>query len=180
MNDELSMVANRSHLKQDADTFLSVIESNRGIIYKVANLYCNDEENKKDLIQEIIFQLWRSFDKYDEQYKLSTWMYRIALNVSISSYRKESRRRDINHPLPDDILYFEEENASEPSDTSIAHLHRFIRELREIDRAVIILSLEGNSHQSIGEILGLTATNVSTKLLRIKHLLKQKFATIKP
>jgi RNA polymerase sigma factor (sigma-70 family) len=79
-------------LKRDAQTFLSVIESNKGIIYKVANSYCWDEENRKDLIQEIIVQLWLAFDKYDKNYKLSTWMYRIALNVSISFYRKQETR----------------------------------------------------------------------------------------
>ena len=74
---------------RDSPSFLKVIDANKGIIYKVANSYCRDEENHKDLIQEIILQLWLSFPKYDPSFKLSTWMYRIALNVSISFYRKE-------------------------------------------------------------------------------------------
>jgi RNA polymerase sigma factor (sigma-70 family) len=164
-------------LKKDAHNFLSVIEANRGIIYKVAHLYCKNEEDKKDLIQEIIVQLWRSFDKYNEQYKLSTWIYRIALNVSISSYRREKRRKDIHHPLPEDILYIEEENSQTGAD-NIAHLHRFIRELREIDRALILLYLEGRNHEEIAAILGLTTTNISTKVSRIKQQLKQKFSTL--
>ena len=131
-------------LKRDAQNFLAVIDSNKGIIYKVANSYCKDEENRKDLIQEIIVQLWLSFDKYDETYKLTTWIYRIALNVSISFYRKEHRRNEINQPLPDGILY-----------------------------------LEGNNQQEIAEILGLTMTNISTKVSRIKQQLKQKFSTLK-
>ncbi len=114
-------------LKRDAQTFLSVIESNKGIIYKVANSYCWDKENRKDLIQEIIVQLWLSFEKYDKNYKLSTWMYRIALNVSISFYRKENRRYDISQPLPDAILYLQDETG-EPN-TDVEKLHAFIREL---------------------------------------------------
>mgnify|MGYP001616672047 FL=1 len=165
-------------MKRDAQNFLTVIGSNKGIIYKVANSYCKDEENRKDLIQEIIIQLWLSFDKYDETYKLSTWMYRIALNVSISFYRKEHRRNEINQPLPDGILYLHEEHTGELN-TEIDQLHQFIKELKEIDRAVILLYLEGNNQQEIAEILGLTMTNVSTKVSRIKQQLKEKFLTLK-
>ena len=95
-------------MQKDAQTFLAIIEANKGIVYKIANSYCRNEENRKDLIQEIILQLWLSFPKYDEQYKLTTWMYRIALNVSISFYRKENRRDEIRQPLPDDLLLLHE------------------------------------------------------------------------
>ncbi len=165
-------------LKRDTATFLTVIDSNKGIIYKVANSYCKDDENKKDLIQEIIIQLWTSFDKYDEKYKLSTWMYTIALNVSISFYRKENRRNEISNPLPKDVLHFQDEHSSN-SNTNIDLLHQFIKELKEIDRAIVILYLEENSQEEIAKILGLTVTNVSTKVSRIKQQLKQKFATTK-
>lgn len=166
-------------MKRDTEAFLAVIASNKGIIYKVANAYCKNEESRKDLIQEIIIQLWLSFHKYDETYKLTTWMYRIALNVSISFYSRENRRHTINHPLPDDILYLEDGSVAAARDADLDHLHRFIRELREIDRAIIILYLEGNSQQGIGKILGLTPTNVSTKVGRIKQQLQQKFSIIK-
>jgi len=166
-------------LMSDTQTFLSLIESNKGIIYKVANAYCKDEENKKDLIQEIIIQLWLSFEKFDPSYKLSTWMYRIALNVSISFYRKENRRNEINNPLSDHILYLHEENSPSVFNTEVDQLHRFIKALREMDRAVIILYLEGNSQREIAEILGLTTSNISTKILRIKQRLKQNFSKLK-
>jgi RNA polymerase sigma-70 factor (ECF subfamily) len=165
-------------LERDTKTFLSVIESNKGIIYKVANSYCRNGENKKDLIQEIILQLWLSFNKYDEGYKLSTWMYRIALNVSISFYRKENRRSEINHPLSENILWLNEDNSGSRN-ADLDHLHRFIKELKEIDRAIMILYLEGTSQQEIGKILGLTMTNVSTKVSRIKQQLQQNFSNIK-
>jgi RNA polymerase sigma factor (sigma-70 family) len=164
-------------LKRDAQTFLAVIDSNKGIIYKVANSYCKDAENKKDLIQEIIIQLWLSFDKYDSTYKLSTWMYRIALNVSISFYRKESRRQEINHPFSEELLSLREEDIPGKSNEDVDQLHRFIKGLKEIDRAIIILYLEENPQQEIAEMLGLTATNISTRVSRIKQQLKQNFSS---
>jgi len=165
-------------LKRDTEHFLSVIEANKGIIYKIANAYCKDEESRKDLVQEIIVQLWLAFSKYDEQYKLSTWMYRIALNVSISFYSKEQRRSNINHALPQDIIQLKADQAH-ATDENIQHLYLFIRELKEIDRAVILLYLEGNNQQEIARITGLTVTNVATKVQRIKQQLQQKFSTIK-
>lgn len=165
--------------KKDAQTFLAVIEANKGIIYKVANSYCKHEENKKDLIQEIIIQLWLAFDKYDSRYKRSTWMYRIALNVSISFYRKEHRRNEINQALPATILYLREDDASEEWTTEVELLYRFIKELKEIDRAIILLYLDDNPQQEIADILGLTVSNVSTKISRIKQQLRQNFSNIK-
>ncbi|MND37875.1 RNA polymerase sigma factor [Solitalea canadensis] len=92
--------------KEKTELFLSIIQANKGIIYKVANTYCKDMEDRKDLVQEISIQLWKSFDNYSSQYKYSTWMYRIALNVAISFYRKENRRRDASNPLSEGILDF--------------------------------------------------------------------------
>jgi RNA polymerase sigma factor (sigma-70 family) len=163
-------------LKLQAD-FVKTIEANKGIIYKIARSYCKDPDDKQDLIQEMLFQLWKSFDKFDSSYKFSTWMYRIALNVAISFYRKESRRQQMNQPLSESVLNLKEDNTAKDLDTKLNQLNQFIQELKELDRAIIILYLEENSQQDIGEILGLTATNVSTKVSRIKELLKQKFLT---
>lgn len=162
-------------LNRDAPSFLAIIEANKRLIYKVANTYCRDDENRKDLIQEILLQLWLSFYKYDEKYKLSTWLYRISLNVAISFYRKEKNRTQINQSLPEGILFLHGENTIEESDSDILLLQQFIKELKEIDRAIILLYLEENSQQEIGEILGLTTTNVSSRIFRIKLQLKQKF-----
>ena len=91
---------------EKTDRFLSVIEINKGIIYKITNSYCKDTEDRKDLIQEIISQLWKSFDNYSDQYKYSTWIYRIALNVAISFYRKENRRKTISSPLSEGVFSY--------------------------------------------------------------------------
>lgn len=163
-------------LIRDASAFLSVVEAHKGIIYKVANSYCRDAEDRKDLIQEIVLQLWLSFPKYDEQYRLSTWIYRIALNVSISFYRKTHSRGKLFAGLSDELLYLPAAMPAESMDAQLAQLQRFIRELKEIDRAVVLLYLEETSQQEIAEVLGLSLSNVSTKISRIKQQLKQKFA----
>ncbi|SFO34282.1 RNA polymerase sigma-70 factor, ECF subfamily [Chitinophaga sp. YR627] len=154
--------------------FLSVIEQHKGIIYKIANSYCHHTEDRKDLIQEIIFQLWRSFDRYNDQYKYSTWLYRIALNVAISFYRKDSQRNSA-HELTADIIVVTEETADVEQ---LQLLQRFIHELPELDRAIMLLYLEEKSYKEIADILGLTETNIATKINRIKGKLKTKFSTI--
>jgi len=163
-------------LNRDASSFLAVIEANKGIVYKVARSFCRNETSQQDLIQEILTQLWLAFPAYDEQFKLTTWMYRIALNVSISFYRKEISRSKINHSLPDSILYLKAEEYSGVRNEMVDQLYQFIKELKELDRAIMILYLEENNLQEIADILGLTQTNVSTRISRIKIRLKQKFS----
>ena len=165
-------------LPRDTATFLNVIEDNKGIIYKVANAYCKDNENRKDLIQEITVQLWLAFPAYNGQFKLTTWIYRIALNVSISFYRKESSRSKRNHPLTDEVASLITGDDQLDLEADLSMLHNFIREMKEFDRALILLYLEDRSQQEIADILGITPSNVSTKVARIKGLLKQKFATL--
>lgn len=161
-------------LERNTPGFIAVLDAHKGIVYKVANAYCRDDANRQDLIQEIILQLWLSFPSYDESYRLSTWIYRIALNVSISFYRKESRRRSINQTLPPQILILPEERGGEIQ-THLDRLYAFIRNLKELDRAIILLYLEENSHKEIADILGLTPTNISTRIMRIKQKLKKDF-----
>ena len=160
------------------EEFAIVIERNKGLIYKVANAYCRDPENRKDLIQEIIIQLWHSLGKYNEQYKLSTWIYRIALNVAISFFRKEKIRRQTVLSFSENIIEIAEEDFSQEKDEDLSLLQQFINELKELDKALMILYLEENSYKEIAEILGITETNVASKISRIKEKLKQKFNSI--
>ena len=160
------------------DLFLSVIEDHKGIIYKIANSYCKAPEDRKDLVQEIILQLWKSFDNYNEQFKYSTWIYRIALNVAISFYRKENRIRQISNPLSEGILHFADTNDAGEKEEAIVFLQQFIAELKELDKALMLLYLEEKSHREIAEIIGITETNVATKVGRIKTILKQKFSQV--
>lgn len=131
------------------------------------------------MVQEIIMQLWQSFDSYDSRYKHSTWIYRIALNTSISYYRKHKNHSQNRIELPK--IFEESLKADEPfqEDPNLAILQGFIQELREIDRALILLYLDGLSQKETAEIMGITATNVGTKLTRIKKSLQVKFQALK-
>jgi RNA polymerase sigma factor (sigma-70 family) len=165
---------------ENSELFLSVIESNKGIIYKIANAYCKNTEDKKDLVQEIILRLWQAFEQYNDQYKYSTWIYRIALNTAISNYRKEKVREKHLYPAISEtffdfkaISYREEEE-----EYACKLLHQFIQELKELDKALMLLYLEGKSYHEIAEIIGISESNVGTKIGRIKVALKNKFSSI--
>ena len=167
------------HSTGKTHTFLSVIDLYKGIIYKVANSYCKNGENRKDLVQEIIVRLWQSFENYNDQYKYSTWIYRIALNTAISFYRKENSRVQAAGLLTEDILNFADTGAAAATEQNIEFLQQFISELKELDKALVLLWLEEKSYKEIADITGVSETNVATKLSRIKRILQQKFLTIK-
>ena len=160
---------------EQSEAFIQVIENHKGIIYKIANSYCRDDEDKKDLVQEIIYQLWKSFENYNSRYKHSTWIFRIALNVSISFYRKESKRKEIANPLSKDIIFHLTEEDTKEKQGNLQLLQQFIYELKELDKALMLLYLEEKSHKEIEEIIGISESNVSTKINRIKNALKEKF-----
>lgn len=164
--------------KPTSEQFLSIVNTHKGIIYKVANAYCKDAEDRNDLVQEIMIQLWKSFNNYDEQFKYSTWMYQIALNVAISFYRKESRRQKVSNPINDSILNFTDTSTHDTTEENISILHKFIAELKELDKALMLLYLEEKSYKEIATIIGISETNVATKIGRIKTILKQKFANV--
>lgn len=152
--------------------FIKVIKENEGLIFKVATLYTNSVQDKEDLHQEIVFQLWKSFDSFNEQSKLSTWMYRVAMNTAI--YNLKSAKRQINTISIDT----ESERVSEVVDKSeekrIRLLYESIQTLNLLERGIILLYLEGKNHQEIAEIIGITTSNVGTKILRIKGKLKSQ------
>jgi RNA polymerase sigma factor (sigma-70 family) len=155
------------------DQFSALIEEHKGIIYKIANSYCRNAEDRKDVIQEIIVHLWKAHGRYDDRFKLSTWIYRIALNVAISAYRREKKRSERVSPL-DEIIIEPAEESDQP-DSKIAILHRIIDRLDELNRALMILYLDDTSYRDIAGILGLTETNVATKINRLKLKIKEQF-----
>ncbi|HLO52716.1 MAG TPA: sigma-70 family RNA polymerase sigma factor [Saprospiraceae bacterium] len=158
--------------------FESIIEQHKGILFKVAHAYCLDEEDRQDLIQEMMIQIWQSIHKYDEQYKISTWLYRISLNVAISFYRKSSTRAKKYIELNEQTVEALDEDKSE-NERQLKLLEHFISELKEIDKALLILYLEDKSHAEIAEIVGISVSNVGTKIGRIKENLKTRFSQLK-
>ncbi len=155
--------------------FLSVIESNKGIIYKVANAYCKDKDDRKDLVQEIILKLWHAFETYNNAFKHTTWIYRIALNTAISKYRKEKIKAKYFVPVSTSFIELEDQPPAIDSERRLSLLQQFIAELKELDKALMLLYLEEKSHKEIAEIIGISESNVGTKINRIKNLLKEKF-----
>ena len=162
-----------------SDLFLSVLQLNKGIIYKVVNSYCKNIEDRKDLVQEIVTQLWKSFDSFNSDFKHSTWIYRISLNVAISFYRKENSRKRISIPLTEGIISFIGNDSPEGKEGDLSILQQIILQLKDLDKALIMLYLEEKSHKEVSQIMGISETNVATKLNRIKKVLKQKFTQIK-
>jgi len=163
----------------DNKDFLDLLEQHKKIIFKVCNSYCKDPDSRKDLTQEIVIQLWKSFRKYDAQYKISTWMYRIALNVAISFYRREKKYTSTASLAESTLPFVDDSTSSHDIESDIAQLHRFIDQLDELHKALMILYLDNNSYKDISEVLGITETNVATKINRIKQKLKHQFEIIK-
>jgi RNA polymerase sigma factor (sigma-70 family) len=156
--------------------FTRLIRENKGIIYKICNSYCANKASRDDLAQEIIYNLWKSFYRFNPEFKFSTWMYRIALNVAISYYRQEKKFK--NHdPVLEGLIVFDERTEDKTGvEKNLRLLQDFINELKETDRAIILLYLEDKSHREISEITGFTETNVATRINRIKDKLKANFS----
>ena len=165
-------------IQPNKEDFLTLIQENKGIIIKICNSYCIDKNDREDLTQEIIYQLWKSGNSFNAESKFSTWMYRVALNVAISFYRKKIKSNPVV-PLTECHMDIEDKmsDASE-IEKKVILLQRFINEMKEFDRALTLLYFEEKSYNEIAEILGITETNVATRISRIKLKLKQKFSTI--
>ena len=152
--------------------FVDMINTHRGIIYKVCNLYCNDEEDKKDLFQEIVLQLWKAFPSFRNESLNTSWMYRVALNTTISNFRKESKKpdrksiSDADFQIPD-VSFYAEENEQ------LNLLKQAIEKLSAIEKAIIMLYLEDKSYDEIAEIVGISNSNVGVRLNRIKTKLEK-------
>ncbi|MCC5934869.1 MAG: RNA polymerase sigma factor [Balneolales bacterium] len=164
--------------QKDKLLFESILEQHKGILFKVARAYCADEEDRQDLIQEMMIQIWQSVHKYNDQYKISTWLYRISLNVAISFYRKNSARVRKYTGLNEQLTEMPIDDKSE-NERRLNLLEQFISELKEIDKALMILYLEDKSHAEIAEILGISVSNTGTKISRIKEQLKIRFSKLK-
>ena len=163
-------------MTRDKETFLKLLDEHKGIIIKICNAYCNSKIDKEDLSQEITFNLWKGFETYKPDYKFSTWLYRVALNVAISFYRKEKRQL-LFHAYDESLLVFDEEGKyNQESEGRLGLLQKYIHELKEIDRSIMLLYLDDKSYKEIAEITGISESNVATKINRIKAGLRAKFS----
>jgi RNA polymerase sigma factor (sigma-70 family) len=161
----------------DHEELLQKIQENQGIIYKICNTYCSNKTDREDLGQEIVYQLIKSYHSFDPEYKFSTWMYRVALNTAISFYRKIKNVNII--ALAERHEDHEDNNEHAVHlENNISILQQFIDELKELDKALMILYLESKSYKEIADIIGISETNVATRISRIKEKLKQQFSNL--
>ena len=149
------------------DHFLKLISDNQGLIFKVCNMYCNTKEDKEDLFQDIVLQLWRAYPTFKGNSKISTWMYRIALNNAITRVRKKT---NAFAELEDDVLQIAA--ADYNPDERMLEMYDAIKKLSEVERAITMLYLEDCSYKEMSEILGITESNVGFKLNKIKAKLR--------
>ena len=155
--------------------FSQLMEQHKGIIYKVVTSYCQHQDDRQDLAQEILTAMWLTIDKYNNEFKFSTWMYRIALNVAISYFRKDSKRQDKPGVDDETLINIIDITSEEDKSQEIKKLYRFIGQLDKLNKAIIILYLESESYESIAHSLGLSKTNVATRISRIKAILADQF-----
>jgi len=157
--------------------FVAAIDRHKALLYKVANAYCSRREERGDLIQDIVLELWRAWPGFDGRAALATWMYRPPVNVAISAFRGERRRFRDALPLDEfglDVAAADRVLDAEGDD--LRALHQLIGRLEPLDRALILLYLEGYAQDEIASALGITPGNVGTRVNRIKQRLQREHA----
>ena len=149
--------------------FAQTVREHKSTIYTVCYMFSKDADEVSDLFQEVLVNLWKGFEGFEHRSDIKTWIYRVALNTCISLDRKK-RRRSAEVRLTMDINLFEDRD----EDTrQVDLLHKRISKLQPFDRAIVLLWLENLSYEEIGQIVGITAKNVSVRLYRIREQLKQ-------
>jgi len=159
--------------KELEHSFVTQLEENQNIVHKICRLYTNDADSHNDLFQEITIQLWKAFPKFRGDSKFSTWMYRVGLNTAITLYRKS--KRSVNTGAQDfDTVSFKI-TADEYDDTvevQLRLMYDAVKQLNDIDKALVFLYLEDKNYKEISETLGITEVNARVKMNRIKEKLR--------
>ncbi|KAF2515352.1 MULTISPECIES: RNA polymerase sigma factor [Flavobacterium] len=158
-------------MKEKEQEFLNRIESHKGILYKVSKMYMDNYDDQQDLFQEIVCQLWKSYETFRNESQFSTWMYRVAVNTAIVFLRKEKRKVDKYEIASENIK--DDEGDSHIKESQLDHFYKAVQKLEKIDKAIIFYQLEGFSHKEIGENLGISEGNARVKLNRAKEKLKE-------
>lgn len=153
--------------------FLSLVDQYQGIIHKTCRVYRDTAEDREDLFQEIVFQLWRGIDTFRGDARASTWIYRVALNTGIAAFRKKRPGIDYTPQLPDVM----QEQESEEIALRRERLFAAIKQLSDGEKAIVTLYLDDMDHRQIAEITGITENNVAVKLNRIKTKIKKLLNT---
>ncbi len=150
--------------------FIQIVNENRGIIRSLCKIYFRSNEDQKDAFQDVILQLWKSVDSFRGESEISTWIYRVSFNTILSKIRKD-RKSVTSESIDKPHFYISESKA----DDNVELISIFIQSLKDIDKAIVVLYLEGYRSKEIAEILRISPTNVATRFNRIKSLLKMKY-----
>jgi RNA polymerase sigma-70 factor, ECF subfamily len=162
--------------KELKETFLKQVQTSEQLIYKVCHFYANNEADKQDLYQEILIQLWKSYPKFKGESKFSTWLYQVAINTAIAGLRKKK-----NHVLPYDPdslpAEISESNSFLQKEEMFAEMYAAIEKLNEIEKAIVLLFIDGKPYTEMEEILGIPDGTLRVKMNRIKEKLRQIIKT---
>jgi RNA polymerase sigma-70 factor (ECF subfamily) len=157
--------------------FLALMEAHKGILYKVCRLYEDEEADRQDLLQEILVQLWSSYDKFRRESQFSTWMYQVALNTAIVFLKSRQRRHqmELRGPYPD---LAEELRPVQAQEERLAIFHRAVRQLNKVEKALIFLYMEGHEGKDMAQILGVSHGSIRVRLSRVKEKLQNIIKTL--
>ena len=156
-------------MKQNDEFFARLVREHKSTIYTVCYMFSHDEDEVNDLFQETLINMWKGIDGFREESKISTWIYRVALNTCLLQERKK-KKEVAKVPLSMGVNFFEDSDANS---TQVRQLHERIGKLGLVNRAIVMMWLEGMSYDEIGAVLGISAQNVGVKLFRIKEQLKK-------
>ena len=151
--------------------FVTELQDNQNIVHKVCTLYTNNRDSHNDLFQEITIQLWKAYPKFRGEAKFSTWMYRVALNTAITLYRKNKKRID-TADYESVIFKIKADEYDQTEELQLKLMYKAVKQLGDVDKALVFLYLEDKNYTEIAETLGITEVNARVKMNRIKTKLK--------
>lgn len=157
--------------KELQHTFVELLEKNQNIVHKVCRIYTNDKDAHNDLFQEITIQLWKAYPKFRGDSKFSTWMYRVALNTAITMYRK-SKRTPKTQDFEEVHFKISSSGYDDTEEQQLKLMYAAVKELNDIDKALVFLYLEEKDYREISETLGISEVNARVKMNRIKKKLR--------
>lgn len=153
-------------MNKNEEDFSRIVKENKGTIYTVCHMFADCQDDADDLFQDVLLNLWKGFGSFRGDSKVSSWIYRVALNTCISADRKKKQRKEERLSMNINLYEDQDEDSRQ-----VQQLHQLIGRLGVIDRAIVLLWLENISYEEIAGILGISAKNVSVKLVRIKEKL---------
>lgn len=159
-------------MKSSKTEFTQLVESNQGIIHKICRLYTDSPVDHEDLFQEIVLQLWKSFESFKGNSKFSTWMYRVSLNTAITLIRKKTKTIATSSIDNEFGVFLRADDFDEEEEERLKLLYSSIKRLNDVERALVLLFLEDLPYKEIAETMGITEVNARVKMNRVKSKLK--------